>query len=51
MAVEVAAEAFYTVEEVAAHSSKDDCWVIVHDGARLPQCVRLTPLEAARTLQ
>ena len=24
--------AFYTVEEVAKHRSKTDCWVIVHDG-------------------
>ena len=24
---------FYTVEEVAQHSTKDDCWAIVHDGA------------------
>ena len=25
--------AFYTVEEVAKHRSKTDCWVIVHAGA------------------
>ena len=32
-AMEAAVEAFYTVEDVAAHNSKADCWVIVHDGA------------------
>ena len=27
------AESFYTVEDVAQHSAKDDCWVIVQNGA------------------
>lgn len=35
-AVEAAVEAYYTVEDVAQHSSKADCWVIVHDGACAP---------------
>jgi cytochrome b involved in lipid metabolism len=25
---------YYTLEEVAQHSAKDDCWVIVHDGTQ-----------------
>ena len=29
---------FYTVEEVAQHSTKDDCWVIIHDGAPNLSC-------------
>ena len=31
-AVVVDGEATYTMEEVAAHSSKDDCWVVVSGG-------------------